>query len=34
MGFWDNIQKYNGKKLIEITLGFWEIYRIIMVKHF
>ena len=22
LGFWDNVRKYNGKKLIEIKLGF------------
>ena len=24
LGFLDNVQRYNGKKLIEIKLGFWD----------
>ena len=25
IGFWDNVRKYNGEKLvIEIKLGFWD----------
>ena len=25
LGFWDNIRKHNGKKLIDIKLGFWDV---------
>ena len=24
LGFWDNVLKYNSKKLIEIKLEFWD----------
>ena len=27
LGFWDNVRKYNGKKLIEIKLGLWDNVR-------
>ena len=24
LGFWDSLQKYNGKKVIQIKLEFWD----------
>ena len=34
LGFWDNVRKYNVKKLIKIKLGFWDNDGNIIVKTF